>query len=75
MVPYRASLDQGIMSDLELYAKSLNARVKVENELWQVVIGAAELPTREKCREWAQRLGIPDDVLAKFKELFGDKYG
>lgn len=33
------------MSDLELYAKSLNARVKVENELWQVAIGAAELPT------------------------------
>lgn len=62
-------------SDLELYAKSLSARVKVENELWQVSIGAAPLPTIEKCREWAQRLGIPEDTLAKFKELFGDRYG
>lgn len=64
-----------IQSDLELYAKSLNARVKVEDELWKVAIGDAPLPTKEKCREWAQRLGIPEDMLAKFKELFGDKYG
>jgi hypothetical protein len=62
------------VSNIELYAKSLNTRVKVENELWQVAIGAAELPTREKCREWAQRLGIPEDVLQQFKELFGDRY-
>jgi len=60
--------------DLEFYAKSLNVRVKVENELWQVALGTTELPTREKCREWAQRLGIPEDMLARFKKLFGDTY-
>ncbi|MSW53301.1 MAG: hypothetical protein F2817_20745 [Actinobacteria bacterium] len=61
--------------NLLLYAKALNARVKVENELWQIAIGAAPLPDKEKCREWAQRLGIPEDMLSKFKELFGDRYG
>lgn len=60
---------------LGLYIKALNARVKVENELWQVAIGAAELPTREQCRDWAQRLGIPEDILKQFRQLFGDRYG
>lgn len=59
---------------LLIYAKALGSRVKVENELWQISIGAAPLPTKEKCREWAQRLGIPEDVRAQFRELFGDTY-
>lgn len=59
---------------LLIYAKALGSRVKVENELWQISIGAAPLPDGQQCREWAQRLGIPEDMRTKFRELFGDAY-
>jgi hypothetical protein len=39
----------------------LNRRAKVEQELWNVVNGKAPLPDQEKCRDWALRLGVPDE--------------
>ena len=39
------------------YAKALNKRVDVENELARAGAGKRELPTRNECREWALKLG------------------
>lgn len=41
----------------------LKRRVSVENYLWQAHAGKKPLPDREKCRELAQKLGIPGRVL------------
>ena len=39
----------------------LNRRVEVERELWLVFYGKRPVPTREECREWALKLGVPDN--------------
>ena len=39
------------------YAKALNKRVDVENELARIGAGKRDLPTREECRMWALKLG------------------
>lgn len=44
---------------------SLGERVKVEVELWECAAGKRPLPDKAKCREWAQRLGIPKDLRSK----------
>ena len=58
---------------LELCRKMLIKRVKVEEELWLVVVGKSELPDKEKCRDWAQRLGIPDEQLAAVHRIMEKK--
>lgn len=40
------------------YANYLNVRVKVEQELWNCYRDKSPLPDKEKCREWAIRLGV-----------------
>lgn len=43
------------------YEKSLNERVKVEQELFDCASGKRVMPTREQCRQWAMRLGVPPE--------------
>lgn len=39
----------------------LNRRAAVEQELWNAANGKAPMPDREKLRDWALRLGVPDE--------------
>jgi len=34
----------------------------IEEALMQIGMGKRDLPSREECREWAVKLGVPDDV-------------
>ena len=34
---------------------------KIEEELMAIGIGKRDLPTREECREWAIKLGVPEE--------------
>lgn len=43
------------------YEKSLNVRANVEQELFNVANGSAPLPDAEQCREWAMKLGVPNE--------------
>lgn len=43
------------------YEKSLNERAKVEQELFDCANGKAPLPSKEQCRQWALRLGVPSE--------------
>lgn len=49
-----------VLVNFRNYPKELNRRVEVENELLMAASGKAPLPDREKCRELAMRLGVPD---------------
>ena len=42
------------------HGKSLQRRVAVERYLWDAVAGAKPLPDKEKCRELAIKLGVPE---------------
>ncbi len=44
------------------YERSLGARVKVENALWDTYHGLRPLPNKEECRQWAVLLGVPFPV-------------
>lgn len=39
------------------YELTLNRRVKVETQLWDIYNNLRDLPTREECHEWALLLG------------------
>lgn len=43
------------------YEKSLNRRAEVEEALWAAARGKTPLPDAEQCRQWALRLGVPDE--------------
>lgn len=53
------------------YAAGLGARVKVENELWQTIAGKRLSPDMNDLKDWALRLGVPPDVLHRFKKKEG----
>lgn len=38
----------------------LNRRAKVEAEMFECVAGKRPMPDKQKLREWALRLGVPD---------------
>lgn len=42
------------------FERSLARRAKVEDELLRMSRGALPLPDAAKCREMAQRLGVPE---------------
>ena len=42
------------------FSAELNRRVGVENELLMMAAGRKPLPSAEKCREMAMKLGVPD---------------
>lgn len=44
------------------YSKSLSRRVEIENEMFRAVAGDRPMPTRQELREWALRLGVPDEL-------------
>jgi hypothetical protein len=56
------------MSDsrIETLDKMLRLRFQrsapIEEALMQSGMGQRDLPSREECREWAVKLGVPDDV-------------
>jgi len=43
------------------YEISLNRRAEVEQELWDCARGRRALPDAEQCKQWALRLGVPDE--------------
>jgi hypothetical protein len=43
------------------YEISLNRRAEVEQELWDCSRGKKPLPDAKQCKEWALRLGVPDE--------------
>jgi hypothetical protein len=43
-------------------AEFLNRRAKIEQELFDCAVGKAPLPDKEKCKEWALRLGKPENM-------------
>lgn len=51
---------------------SLAARVKVENEMWEVVNGKRAFPDLAVVKNWALRLGVPPDVLKRFNVAKGE---
>jgi hypothetical protein len=46
------------------WAKSLNRRAEVEQQLFDMAAGKVPLPTAAECRALATRLGVPDDWRA-----------
>ena len=40
--------------------QELNARAKVETEIWECAGGKRPMPDAEQLREWALRLGMPE---------------
>ncbi len=46
---------------LRAYELSLNRRAEVEQELWDCSRGKKQLPDAEQCKQWALRLGVPDE--------------
>lgn len=54
---------------IEIFGASLKDRVAVETELLAIAAGKAPLPTREQCRDWSVRLGVPARVREAFREL------
>lgn len=44
----------------------------IEEALLQIGMGKRDLPTREECREWGIKLGVPDDVRAVLPPPAGD---
>lgn len=53
---------ESLLATVEMFGKSLNTRAAVEQEMWNIVKGKAPLPDVEKCRDWARRLGIPEEL-------------
>ena len=43
----------------------LNKRAAVEQEMWHCINGKAPMPDKEKLRDWALRLGVPDTFHRK----------
>lgn len=46
---------------MRAYEVSLNRRAEVEQDLFNVANGKRPLPDAEQCRQWATRLGVPDE--------------
>ena len=46
------------------YELTLNRRVKVETQLWDIYNNLRDLPTREECQEWALLLGTSNDTTS-----------
>ncbi len=44
------------------FARELDRRGRVEQELFAAATGARPLPDAAQCRAWAIRLGTPDDL-------------
>lgn len=48
-------------AELEVLRKALNRRAAIEEQLWAIFHGKRPPPTPEECREWAIKLGIPEE--------------
>jgi hypothetical protein len=60
-----SDLDKKKLDWMREYELSLNARVKVENVLWDTANGLRAAPTAEECKELAIMLGVPDSWRKK----------
>lgn len=56
---WRCVVCEGMRADR--LAEGLNRRVEVEQELLDCARGKLPPPTPEKLRQWALRLGVPED--------------
>ena len=50
-----------LLDSSEKIGSMINRRVTVESQLWDMYQGKKELPDREKCREMALKLGVPNE--------------
>jgi hypothetical protein len=50
---------------MRMLEKALNRRVAVENEMWNCICGKHELPDKNKLKEWAIKLGVPEENTSK----------
>jgi hypothetical protein len=55
-----------LLEMVESFRKSLIERVKVENELANIIAGKYPMPDKEKLKEWAIRLGVPEDARTMY---------
>jgi len=53
---------------IEQFCKSLTARVKVENEIANILAGQLPMPDAAKLKEWAVRLGVPEETREQFRK-------
>jgi transcriptional regulator with XRE-family HTH domain len=64
-----------LLEMVEAFGKSLSARVKVENQIANILAGNFPLPDKEKLKEWAILLGVPeDDRLPPYRNLKDDSF-
>ena len=50
---------------LNAYAKELNDKAAVEQQMWWAIGGTRPMPDKEKLREWALKLGVPSHLRRK----------
>jgi len=55
-----------LLAMVETFGKSLSARVKVENQIWNTIAGNLPMPDKDKLKEWAFLLGVPEEVRDLF---------
>ncbi len=65
MSRYRRLL--AILRTFRDHAAGLNRRAAVEQEMWHCVNGKQPMPDKEKLRDWALRLGVPDEFRTREK--------
>jgi hypothetical protein len=50
------------------YGATLGARVKVENEMWQMLAEKRAMPDKDDIKDWALRLGVPATLVERFNK-------
>lgn len=51
----------------KLLTQRFSRSSNIEEQLMWIGVGKRDLPTREECREWAVKLGVPDEFREKIK--------
>lgn len=51
----------------KLLTQRFSRSATIEEQLMGIGVGKRDLPTREECREWAIKLGVPDEFREKLK--------
>ncbi len=51
-----------------MWDASLNRRATVENWMFEAAAGKRPMPTPAELREWANKLGVPDELRGEFKK-------
>ena len=59
------ALKERIEGLTKLLTQRFSRSASIEEELIAIGVGKRDLPTREECREWGLKLGIPDEFRTK----------